>query len=56
MINVEIGDFFFGSYGCGCYDEVFEIEKTIMDHCNNHYSDASQKLTFLELIEMCISA
>ena len=54
MMNVDIDDFILRPYGCGYCDEVFEIEKTFMDHCYTHYSDASQKYTFLELIEMCL--
>ena len=52
IINVDIDDFILKPYGCGYCDEVFEIEKTFMEHCYNHYSDAPQKDTFLELIEM----
>ena len=54
LINVDIHDFILRPYGCGYCDEVFEIEKTFMNHCYNHYSDACQKDTLLELIEMCL--
>src|SRR6218665_3876539 len=52
IINVHVDDFVLRPYGCGYCDEVFEFEKAFVEHSYNHYFDAPQKDTFLELIEV----
>ena len=39
-------------YGCGICDEMFQIEKEFMEHCERHYCENPQKDTFLELFEI----
>lgn len=54
VINSDINDFILRPYGCGYCNDVFDIEKTFVDHCYNHCCFASQEDTLDELIHMCL--
>jgi hypothetical protein len=48
----EVHDFICRPYGCGLCAEMFEIEKEFTEHCYNHYCDAPENDTFLEVFEL----